>query len=544
MNKYYFILFFLAISNLVLSQNAILVKDIHPGGFENGFKPTNLYNFNNKLFFGANEGIHGNELWVSDGTEDGTHLIKDLYPGPESGNPNSFIEFNGLLYFIANSGIGYNNIWKTDGTNEGTEIFMPNLIPYNLGPGKVMGIVNNLMFFSADDGIHGVELWATDGTVEGTYLVKNIDQGTYSSVPHNFFKFNDNIVFNVLYKNGQSNIEPWISDGTEQGTNLIKNIGGSASSDPQNFAQMGDELFFSARHSQSGRELWKTDGTEIGTVLVKDIYPGAGNPFFGPNYLTVFNNKLYFNMMDGTFDRELWHTDGTQPNTIILKNINPSYSSDPRYLTEYNNQLFFIANDGTHGGELWFTDGTEQGTQLFYDLYPGHFVGAKKNLIVYNGWLYFIGTDNYTEFGDNWWKTDGTVESLTPIYPLYSNYTSPFPVASKIVESNGKLFFVACYDTSIGFELYVIEDENLNLHNNTSKLDFKFYPNPVDDFLYLESEFLIKNIDIYSTLGHKIMNLKNNDTSLRLNMSTLKKGNYFLKITGTDLTVIKKIIKN
>ena len=36
----------------------------------------------NKLYFFADDGVHGYELWCTDGTEAGTQMVQDINPGP------------------------------------------------------------------------------------------------------------------------------------------------------------------------------------------------------------------------------------------------------------------------------------------------------------------------------------------------------------------------------------------------------------------------------------------------------------------------------
>ncbi len=88
------------------------VKDFDLGGPDTDF----LTNVNGTLFF-ANGGEEGSdetgvELWRSDGTEDGTYLDTDINPGRESGRPESLVNVNGVLFFTANDGTRGRELWK------------------------------------------------------------------------------------------------------------------------------------------------------------------------------------------------------------------------------------------------------------------------------------------------------------------------------------------------------------------------------------------------------------------------------------------------
>ena len=123
------------------------------------------YNVNGTLFFMGNDGVHGSEIWKSDGTEAGTQMIKDIRPGP----------LRGVHALISSGSAGY---YKPQFAN-----------------------IDGTVFFRANDGTHGYELWSTNGTAAGTVLVKDIRPGPEYSYPVSatnvggtlFFRANDGI---------------------------------------------------------------------------------------------------------------------------------------------------------------------------------------------------------------------------------------------------------------------------------------------------------------------------------------------------------------
>jgi ELWxxDGT repeat protein len=73
-----------------------------------------LENINGTLYFVANDGVHGLELWKSDGTSNGTVMVADLRWGSGNSSPSSLTEVNGTLYFTADDGIQGRELWAYD----------------------------------------------------------------------------------------------------------------------------------------------------------------------------------------------------------------------------------------------------------------------------------------------------------------------------------------------------------------------------------------------------------------------------------------------
>ena len=74
--------------------------------------------------------------------------------------------------------------------------------------------------------------------------------------------------------------------------------------------------------------------------------------------------------------------------------------------------------------------------------------------------------------------------------------------------------------------------------DSVSNESFKLYPNPVEDYLNIDSTNTpIKNIDVYNILGKKIFSTNSVN---RLDMSSFSDGIYFVKINETTFKILKK----
>ncbi len=268
----------------------------------------------NRLFFIASEAATGRELWVSDGTQAGTHITKDI-------------------------GLGINS---------------PNLI-------GLTAVGNRLFFLEGFSTVSGYNLWVSDGTEAGTTIAKAlgpVPQGPSSTVNGQTIDLNGRAFFSGW--DTQAWIEPWISDGTEAGTQRIKDINQTPSfmgpqltgaSLPYDMVTLNGKALFAANDGIHGNELWISDGTEAGTTLVLDLNPGPIGS--APNALASFGNIAIFAASSGPDGVELWKTDGTAAGTTRLADVAPGpASSNPTGFRLVGPTLFFLADDGTTGREL------------------------------------------------------------------------------------------------------------------------------------------------------------------------------------------------
>lgn len=377
----------------------VLVKDINPNTSYNGSNivadssdPTDLTASGGFVYFTADDGTHGQQLWRTNGTNAGTVMVTDINSSGGGFDATDLTDVNGTLYFTANDGTNGLQVWKSDGTSGGT-IMVSDLQPSTgdaADPADLTN-VNGTVFFTANAGTTGRELYRTNGTLNTTRLIINIYQGSGTANPTDLTNVDGTLYFAA--NDGVHDNELWKSDGTTTGTVMVADINSSGSSNPTDLTNVNGTVFFAATNGTNGIQLWKSDGTSAGTVMVKDINTTSTGANANPADLTNVDGLLFFRANDGVNGSELWKSDGTSAGTVMVKDINPGAAgSTPDQLINGNGTLFFAANNGTNGVQFWQSDGTSAGTFQNTIINPSG-SSSPTNLTVGGGFLMMAAND-------------------------------------------------------------------------------------------------------------------------------------------------------
>jgi ELWxxDGT repeat protein len=554
---------------LVLAQCACAqsfsTPDIWPGS-GNSY-PIDLTSFNGKVYFVAQKDTvsTGYELYVSDGTTAGTHLVKDINPGAASSNPYYLTVANGKLYFQADDGVHGAELWSSDGTSAGTAMVA------DIGPGAsssypyCMTSFNGKLYFTANDTVHGYELWVSDGTAAGTAMLKDINPGSNSSRPigyiplagtygNQYNEYNNKLYFTA--DDGIHGSELWSTDGTSIGTTMVADIlVGPGSSDPFFMIPINGKLLFSASDSVDGYELYITDGTAAGTSMLKNIDPNAVNNYAGgdPADYTGFipmNGKLYFSAYQPSTGYELWSTDGTTAGTAMIADIYPGPSSSGPgnfyNMFVYNNKLYFNATDATDSIQLWESDGTAAGTSKVKVLSAYKYPANPSRFIEYNGQMIFTAAiDSVNQY--QLWTSDGTSGGTHVISPAVAPNANPLGYdAVSMAVAGGKLFMNADYNSS-GDELWVYGFPT-GITEAAADHTITVYPNPFSTSVTISGlisseRYAVQVLDL-SGREYYSTELDQATDQVSITMPTLAAGVYLMRVSGQSSTQTYKLIKD
>ncbi|MCC6411121.1 MAG: T9SS type A sorting domain-containing protein [Saprospiraceae bacterium] len=529
--KSYLLPAMLCLATIPLLAQATLVKDINPG-IGNGlsdFKEA-LIPFQGKLFFRADDGVNGEELWVSDGTTSGTMMLKDINAGSGSSAPDFFTVLNNKLFFMADDGAAGNELWVTDGTPDGTQLhFEFGLGIFGLDV-SFMGVVNNHLIIKSVTGMGPVgKMWSGDANGENFVSLANVYNGIQPEVAAS--------VTRLFFTDEEDNLR--VSDGTVAGTSVVF--------EPLDFFNtynpmtiIGDKLYFGYGQSIYGTEPWVSDGTPAGTFELNEFLPGGydgGTPMF----FTGYQDHVYFRA-----NSQMWRTDGTVAGTFLFQNIDAfgGVNDFDKEGLVYNGKLYFLGNDGTNGSELWSTDGTSNGTTLFKSI-NDNFLNANPSLLTLgtDGNFYFVAYNNTSDYA--LWRSNGTANGTVKVADPYPGDNAEYIWA--IVPVGNNLFFVT-KSALEGQELWKLPITTVSAGEVFAELVTNLQPNPATDKLFLTCNFSGDvNVQLLDLQGRTLQSWQRNAVegqTLNFNLNAHPTGLYLLQLNHEgNVQVLKTVIQ-
>jgi ELWxxDGT repeat protein len=410
-----------------------------------------------RAYFFASTPETGEEFWTTDGTEAGTRMFSDFYPGPSSANQGAWPTATGVIVKALHEDGEY-RILHYKGDDHSIVELRPDGKSLSVGNGVSKG---GQVLLDCNLGI-----CQSDGTAGGTEEIGNRDLKKFFGTKdrdqiHHWFEevsgnamicahVRDSRLFQYFgWRPSERRLELllemtgqfvprlfWFSDmglfyndpGTvppegvrlEGGGLVFQPPGKSMKNLPlgtydaefeYGACEVGGKLYFSAAYlqsSQSGETTYKkfgyepcvSDGTPAGTMMIADILETAGDRegsrprcFFG------FGDKVLFTADDGVHNREPWVFDGKKArllkdtDTVVVGGYG---DCGIQRFVQFNGAVFFAGGGGDQRG-LWKTDGTPEGTVLVYPSPVADLVNAGSLMLFTSG--YYLWASDGTQAG-------------------------------------------------------------------------------------------------------------------------------------------------
>ena len=424
--------------------------------------------WNNKFYF--NIGTTA-KLGVTDGTDAGTFLVKDLGVAGVSTLISKIIPAQDFFYIQVDAIDSYspytlhNELWRSDGTAAGTFLlkkFDPTIsYPINLGSDISEycnnSILGNEMFFAGFTTANGFELWKSDGTVSGTVMVKDMTAGAGNTPMDGFTRLGSNVYF--FTGSGQL----WRTNGTDAGTVNIPLPAGLTVYVYNTMVAYNGKLIFIGYDATNGMEPWISDGTTAGTHIIANTSPRTDYYYVLKDLMfkEVPGGVLFQQLMtSGSYKNTLWKTDGTSSGTVQLSNLDVideqsgvdfGMTQQSIYIYNLSQKTFFKSNYQPGGSSVISQNLAYNQFSNFYNF---------KNTLWFSSGIAVFGSDAKEP-----WRCDGFQTVKT--FDIYSGVGGSVPFG--YFEINNDLYFFA--NNGGGLKLYKFNGDftfNNSVNNNWS----------------------------------------------------------------------------
>jgi len=323
--------------------------------------PNHLTVYDGFVYFAADDGVTGIELWRVNGLTGAVERMTDLNPGAFDSKPTALAIFKDKnnkewLYFAADNGTGV-KLWRTDGT--GTPMTVSevlNDVASFVEPSALEAEGSTLAVISEESG--GSRILTL---VDDSGNTQNVGQQVPISNASRLTDWNDTLVFVVR-------------TGTGFNLQTTSAVLATSPDDIGNLTVVGEDLYF-------------TEGTDtikfydLSETSVKSVGTYTG---FGFGELTAVDGKLLYTVGTGSGDVLYVHDPTSTDDPILIKHLSGSAES----LTDVDGELFFslISSRGT---QLWQSDGTAEKTLKVTYGADNQAIESPEDMVVLSNRLYF-----------------------------------------------------------------------------------------------------------------------------------------------------------
>lgn len=467
-----------------LYAQIVLERDINTEAASSN--PQDVINYQGFLYFQANDGILGDEMWQYDLSTGEASIAVDLDEGEDSSNPVNFFGFDGRIFFSARIGSSARRLYVYDPSDGSAQQVFNSNNDIVKDPFAFLEFEGQL-YFRGEFSDLGNELVRFNPTTNLVELVADINPGETDSNPNSLVEYDGKLWFSAT---GGLDSRLYYYDPT---TAEVSNVAYSSPSGI--FPSIGflyeyqDLFYFQGFDQSTGSDLFIYDPATNSLLENTEMIPGLSSS--NPNWFTGFEDKVYFSARTNTDGGELRVYDPATGIVSLVEDLNPNGNTNPSGLTLKDGIIYFTGNPGIPANQLYafnpganvitnlggvdngdapnyMTIGTIEGNTIYlpanlldygYELFKHELGSSTFDLAAdinlktigsrpygftdFDGKLYF-GADEIN-FGNEVWvynPASGEVDILTGA-PGNSSPTN-------FVATNGKLYFTGI-DTSVGY---------------------------------------------------------------------------------------------
>lgn len=458
-----------------------LVADLNPGTAAS--QPRYLTEYGGALWFTADDGLRGLEMWRYDGLR--VTMVTDFCPGSCSGSPSGYRVVGDSMWFFAKDGVGDSYVWRLGPPRSKRVVVAPSSAPpkptldrrrvhravdlfapegtnptlallagvphftsfaaeeqdsgWSLQPWRVSGRTSALVqttALAADDvGAAGFlevagSVWVARRLPEGAQLLSPTGGASIdflASAPERSLAFGDQSLFLADDAAGRG---LFAFDGVR--VRRLHDAAGSLQKPP---GAVLNGVFYFAGRGLGGTELHAWDGIRVRQVL--DLAPGDADGMLDAD-IVGWRDEVWFVGTPVGEGRELVRWVPGEGATPVVVQPGPEDGAVGTPVIQHD-VLWFPGTTEATGRELFVVMSPDAVARLLLDLNPGRRGSDPSDLVAHDQGLYFAA--NVLGVGRELFRAAGREGEVELVRDLAPGADSSDP--SQLVASEGELWFVA-----------------------------------------------------------------------------------------------------